>query len=109
MSRFQPTPRHSLTRGAAAAAARAINAHRVPSLRALAEVIAVTVKIEGEKPDIIVRNGRFGTLYLPCSAITPTRFYAVNWTNGQHTFDCDEVTGRHLVKRIEAYSQTLAA
>lgn len=72
MSKYQPNPRHSLTGGASAA--RAINAHRVPSLRALAEVIAVTVKIEGEKPDIIVRNGRFGTLYLACSAIIPTRF-----------------------------------
>lgn len=76
MSRFQPTPGHSLTR--CAAAARAINANCIPSPRGLAAVIAATVEIEGKKPEIIIRDGKYGVPYLVRSAIAPTCCYPDN-------------------------------
>lgn len=76
MSKIQPTPRYSLTRGTSAA--RAINANRVPSPRALAVVAATTVEIEGESSDIIVRPGKHGVLILVRSTIAPTRCCPVN-------------------------------
>lgn len=108
MSKQQPTPRYSLTRGASAA--RALNATRKVSPLTLAVVMAATVEIENEERDIIARPGRYGTLYLLRSNVVPSHYYPVSFADGQYEYPpCDENTAYYLNKRIERYLQELAA
>lgn len=108
MSKYQPNPRHSLTRGAAAA--RRLNANRRPAPLAVARVKAVTVDMgEHEERDIISRPGRTGVLYLVRSSLVPTHFYPVTWRSGQYEHTTDERTAAKLIRQIETWLLDSAA